>query len=91
MRTSCRHSLLERIMQASNTSSLFMGWCHLLKAVLVGGVGVSVSHVIYALSLEGNTSIYIDLTILTFSENIVQEAGIEWDGLRLVIRYWSNR
>lgn len=56
----------------------------MLKAVLVGGVGVSVSRVIYALSLEDNTSTYVDLTIFTFSENIVQETDVEWDGLRLI-------
>lgn len=57
----------------------------MLKAVLVSGVGVSVSRVIYALSLEDNTSTYVDLTIFTFSENIVQETDVEWDGLRLII------
>lgn len=57
----------------------------MLKAVLVSGVGVSVSRVIYALSLEDNTSTYVDLAIFTFSENIVQETDVEWDGLRLII------
>lgn len=42
------------------------------------------SRVIYALSLEDNTSTYVDLTIFTFSENIVQETDVEWDGLRLI-------
>lgn len=56
----------------------------MLKAVLVGGVGVSVSRVIYALSLEDSTSTYVDLAIFTFSENIVQETDVEWDGLRLI-------
>lgn len=56
----------------------------MLKAVLVSGVGVSVSRVIYALSLEDNTSTYVDLAIFTFSENIVQETDVEWDGLRLI-------
>lgn len=65
----------------------FTGWCHLLKAVLVGGVGVSVSRVIYALSLEDNTSTYVDLTIFTFSENIVQETDVEQDGLRLIFTF----
>lgn len=62
----------------------------MLKAVLVGGVGVSVSRVIYALSLEDNTSTYVGLTIFTFSENIVQETDVERDGLRLIIMLWSN-
>lgn len=57
----------------------------MLKALLVGGVGVSVSRVIYALSLEDNTSTYVDLTIFTLRENIVQETDVEWDGLRLII------
>lgn len=43
---------------------------HLLKVVLVGGVGVSVSRAIYASSLEDNRNTYFDLT---FSENVVQE------------------
>lgn len=68
----------------------FPGWCHLLKAVLVGSVGVSVSRVIYALSLEDNTSSYVDLTIFTFSENIVQETDVEQNGLRLIITCKSN-
>lgn len=62
----------------------------MLKAVLVDGVGVSVSCVIYALNLEDNTSTYVDLTVFTFSENTVQEADVEWDGLRLIIMLWSN-
>lgn len=62
----------------------------MLKAVLVGGVGVSVSRVIYALSLENNTSTSAGLTIFTFSENIVQETDVEQDGPRLIITLWSN-
>lgn len=48
------------------------------------------SHVIYALSLEDNTSTYVGLTVFTFSENIVQEAVVEQNGLRLIITLWSN-
>lgn len=44
------------------------------------------SCVIYALSLEDNTSTYIDLSIFTFSENTVQEADVQWDDLRLMLR-----
>lgn len=46
---------------------------YLLKTILVGGVGVSVSRAIYASSLEDNST-YFDLT---FSENVVQEIGVE--------------
>lgn len=42
---------------------------------------------IYASSLEDNRSTYFDLI---FRENVVQEIGIEWNGLKLIIVFWSG-
>lgn len=44
------------------------------------GGGVSVSLAIYALGLEANRSTYFDLTF-----SVVQETGIEEDGVMLII------
>lgn len=50
---------------------------------------MSVSVVLFLhLVFEDNRSTNFDLT---FTENVVQEVGMEWDGLKLIIVFWSSR
>lgn len=81
----CRHRLLERIMHAFDTFSFLQDGVTLAQnSPSWRGGGVSVSLVLFMHSLEDNRSTYFDLT---FSESVVQETGIEWYGLKLIIMF----
>lgn len=67
-----------------------MEWCHTSSNQSHFGVEgvVSVSVLFLHLAFEDNRSTNFDLTS---TENVVQEAGMEWDGLKLITVFWSSR